>query len=260
MNSATRETQKTKPRVIAAIPCLNEGQFISDIVTRARKYVDVVIVIDDGSTDNTAESAEKAGAKVIKHEARQGAGAATRTAFEAAKEYNSDVLVTLDGDGQHNPDEIPQVLAPILRGEADLVIGSRFLQSNLGQSQSVSTNLKNVPKYRKFGIDVITWLYNFGSKVKVSDSQSCFRAHSRRLIEAINITENGFGFSVQVLIQARRKNFVIREVPVSCIYHLQGSSLNPVVHGLGVAWGVVKIRLRNELLTPKRRNKNESKE
>jgi glycosyltransferase involved in cell wall biosynthesis len=168
--------------------------------------------------------------------------------------------VTLDGDGQHNPDEIPQVLAPILRGEADLVIGSRFLQPNLNQSQPVSNSLKHVPKYRKFGIDVITWLYNFGSKVKVSDSQSCFRAHSRRVIEAINITENGFSFSVQVLIQARRKNFVIREVPVSCIYHLQGSSLNPVAHGLGVAWGVVKLRLRNELLAPKRRNKDELKE
>jgi len=246
---------KAHPKIIAAIPCLNEEQFIGDIVTRARAFADMVIVIDDGSTDNTAEAAEKAGAKVIKHKARRGAGVATRSAFEAAKKYDADVLVTLDGDGQHNPDEIPQVLAPILRGEADLVIGSRFLQPNLNQSQPISTSLKHVPKYRKFGIDVITRLYNFGSKVKVSDSQSCFRAHSRRLIEAINITENGFGFSVQVLIQARRKNFVIREVPVSCIYHLQGSSLNPVAHGLGVAWGVVKLRLRNELLAPKRRNK-----
>jgi glycosyltransferase involved in cell wall biosynthesis len=249
LNKPSKRT-KHKHKIFAVIPCLNEGQFISDIVTRARKYADVVIVIDDGSTDNTAEAAEKAGAKVIKHKARRGAGVATRSAFEAAKKYNADVLVTLDGDGQHNPDEIPQVLAPILRGEADLVIGSRFLLKNV----------KKAPKYRKFGIDVITWLYNFGSKVKVSDSQSCFRAHSRRLIEAINITENGFGFSVQVLIQARRKNFVIREVPVSCIYHLQGSSLNPVAHGLGVAWGVVKLRLRNELLTPKRRNKDELKE
>lgn len=253
MPQSDKTIKRTKPKVIAAIPCLNEEQFIGDIVTRARAFADMVIVIDDGSTDNTAESAEKAGARVIKHEARRGAGAATRTAFEVAKEYNADVLVTLDGDGQHNPDEINQVLAPILRGEADLVIGSRFLQPKPRQSQAVSSNLKNVPKYRKFGIDVITWLYNFGSNVKVSDSQSCFRAHSRRLIEAINITENGFTFSVQVLVQVRRKSFVIKEVPVSCIYHLQGSSLNPVVHGLVVAWGVVKMRFRNELLTSKRR-------
>lgn len=231
---------------MAVIPCLNEGQFISDIVTRARKYADRVIVIDDGSTDNTAEAAEKAGAKVIKHGVRRGAGAATRSAFEAAKEYEADILVTLDGDGQHNPDEITQVLAPILNGEADLVIGSRFLQPDFIKA----------PRYRKFGIDVITWLYNFGSKVKVSDSQSCFRAHSRRLIEAVEITEDGFVFSVQVLIQARRKNFVIREVPVSCIYHLDGSSLNPVAHGLGVAWGVIKLRSRVDEPAAKRRNKN----
>jgi len=240
---------KSHPKIIAAIPCLNEDRFIGDIVTRARIYVDRVIVIDDGSTDNTSEVAKAAGAEVIRHKRRRGAGAATRTAFEAAKANNADILITLDGDGQHNPDEIPQVLAPILSNEADLVIGSRFLQSNLNQSQLISSNLIQVPKYRKFGIDVITWLYNFGSKVKVSDSQSCFRAHSKKLLEAINITENGFGFSIQVLIQARRKNFVITEVPISCIYHSEGSSLNPIAHGLGVAFVVLRLRIKNHLIS-----------
>jgi glycosyltransferase involved in cell wall biosynthesis len=243
-----------KPKIIAAIPCLNEEQFIGDIVARARRHVDTVIVIDDGSTDNTSEAARAAGAEVIRHEKRQGAGAATRSAFEVTKARDADVLITLDGDGQHNPDEIPQVLAPIFNGEADLVIGSRFLQSTR------QTQRANIRRYRKFGINIINWLYNLGAKKKVSDSQSCFRAHSRRLLEAINITENGFGFSVEVLIQARRNNFVIREMPISCVYHSQGSSLNPIVHGLGVAWGVVKLRFRNELLTPKRRNKDELKE
>lgn len=249
MTHLDKRNKRTKQKILAVIPCLNEGPFISDIVTRARKYADVVIVIDDGSTDDTAEAAEKAGAKIVKHKARRGAGAATRSAFEAAKEYDADVLVTLDGDGQHNPDEIPQVLGPILRGEADLVIGSRFIKPDN----------KRAPKYRKFGIDVITWLFNLGSKVKVSDSQSCFRAHSRRLIESVKITEDGFGFSVQVLIQARRKDLVIREEPISCIYHLQGSSLNPVAHGLGVAWGVIKLRSRADRLTSKVRNKDELK-
>jgi glycosyltransferase involved in cell wall biosynthesis len=233
MNSITQKTPKTKIKIIAAIPCFNEEQFIGNIVSKARKYVDEVIVVDDGSTDKTEQAASKAGAKVVAHKKRQGAGAATRSAFEAAKKYNADVLITLDGDGQHNPDEIPQILAPILVGKADLVIGSRFLRQNL----------QKPPKYRKFGIDVITWLYNVGSRYKVSDSQSCFRAYTRRLIDSVNLTENGFGFSVQALIQARRKGFIIKETPISCIYHSNGSTINPVSHGLGVAWSVIKLRL-----------------
>jgi glycosyltransferase involved in cell wall biosynthesis len=229
------KTRRSTAKSIAVIPCFNEENFIGDIVTRARKYVDTVVVIDDGSTDNTSEVAKAAGAEVIRHERRRGAGAATKSGFEAAKTNNADILVTLDGDGQHNPDEIPQVLAPVLRGEADLVIGSRFLLQNI----------KKVPKYRKFGINIITWLYNLGSKKRVSDSQSCFRAYSRKSLEAVTITENGFSFSVEVLIQARKKGFVITEVPTSCVYHSQGSTINPLTHGLGVAWNVVKHRLKS---------------
>jgi glycosyltransferase involved in cell wall biosynthesis len=229
------KTRRSTAKIIAVIPCFNEGIFIGDIVTRARIYADKVIVIDDGSTDNTSEVAKAAGAEVIRHERRRGAGAATKSGFEAAKTNNADILVTLDGDGQHDPDEIPQVLAPILSCKADLVIGSRFLLQNI----------KKVPKYRKFGIDIITWLYNLGSKKKVSDSQSCFRAYSRKSLEAVTITENGFGFSVEVLIQARNKGFVITEVPTSCVYHSQGSTINPLTHGLGVAWNVVKHRLKS---------------
>lgn len=251
----TLQTQKTQgtlaagPKVLAASPCFNEQNFIGDVVTRARKYVDKVIVIDDGSTDDTAEVAHAAGAEVIRHEARKGAGAATRTGFQAAKRSSADILVTLDGDGQHNPDDIPRLLAPILNNEADLVIGSRFLQPTQQTLRTQGTPQTPIPRYRKFGINVITWLYNLGSEVKVSDSQSCFRAHSRRLIDAINITEDGFGFSVQVLIQARRKGFAIKEVPISCLYHPQGSSLNPVVHGLGVALTVIKLRLLRRITT-----------
>lgn len=241
--SVSTNYHKSPVKIISAIPCLNEEQFIADIVTRTRKYVDKVIVIDDGSTDRTSEIARAAGAEVIRHEKRKGAGAATKSGFQAARANGADILVTLDGDGQHNPDEIPNLISPILKNKADLVIGSRFLpptQQTLSTQQTQQTNIRH---YRKFGIDVITWLYNFGSKSKISDSQSCFRAHSRKLLDTIDITENGFGFSVEVLVKARKKGLTIAEVPISCLYHSQGSSLNPIAHGLGVAADVIKHRL-----------------
>ena len=120
-------SQETRPKVIAAIPCFNTEPFIADVVFKAKRYVDQVIVIDDGSHDNTAEAARAAGALVINHGANRGYGEAIKSCFEAAEANAAEILVILDGDGQHKPDEIPLLLAPILKGEADLIIGSRFL-------------------------------------------------------------------------------------------------------------------------------------
>jgi glycosyltransferase involved in cell wall biosynthesis len=223
-------------KIIAVIPCLDEENFIADVVSRAIVHVDHVLVIDDGSTDATAEVAQKAGAEVISHATRKGAGAATRTGFEAALKQRADIVVTLDGDGQHNPAEIPALLSPILEGKADLVIGSRFLCDT------------KIPLHRKFGIDIITRLYNVGHKEKIADGQSGFRAYSRKTLEAIKITYSGFGFSIQSLVQPRKNNLRITEIPISCIYHGAGSTLDPLTHGLSVAWAVVQIRIKEELL------------
>ena len=117
-------TQLTHPKIVAAIPCFNAEHFIADVVSKAKKYVDGVIVIDDGSHDGTAEVARAAGALVVNHGTNRGYGEAIKSCFETAKANAADVLVILDGDGQHKPDEIPLLLAPILKGEADLIIGS----------------------------------------------------------------------------------------------------------------------------------------
>ncbi len=222
-------------KVVAIIPCLNEERFIGDVVARAIQHVDKVIVVDDGSSDNTAKAASLSGAEVISHGTRQGAGSATRTGFNAALKYGAEIVVSLDGDGQHNPDEIPAVVQPVLAGKADLVIGSRFLCT------------ADVPVHRKFGIDAITWLYNVGHKEKIVDGQSGFRAYSRKALEVIKITYPGFGFSIQTLVQPRKNKLKITEVPVSCIYHDAGSTQDPISHGLGVAWAVIKIRMKEEL-------------
>ena len=226
-----RYLQGQSPLIVAAIPCYNEARFVGDVVRRTLEHVDTVVVVDDGSTDGTAEAARAAGAQVIRHPTNLGPGAAARSCLQAALDMQVDVLITLDGDGQHSPDEIPQVIAPILAGEADLVIGSRFLG-----------RYNNVARYRRFGIDVITFLYNFGASTKITDGQSCFRAYNRRALESLNITEPGFGFSVETLVQARSAGLRIREASISCTYHEESHSMNPVMHGVGVALMVVKHR------------------
>jgi glycosyltransferase involved in cell wall biosynthesis len=263
--------QRPLPKVVAAIPCFNTEHFIGDVVSKTRKYVDQVIVINDGSRDATTEVARSAGASVLTHGTNRGYGRSIKSCFNAAKANDADILVILDGDGQHNPDEIPQLLAPILNGEADLVNGSRFLQppqrkdAKLRNPQSraripdspprpgnhqppeADNQQTTIPQYRQLGINIITFLYNFGAKTKISDAQSGFRAYSRRLLNAISLTDEGMGISVEVIIEARRRDFTIKEVPISCSYHPGGSTHNPFTHGLGVAMAVVKLRLRSWL-------------
>ena len=226
-----RPRQPSRPKVIAAIPCYNEERFVGQVVCKAKRYVDQVIVIDDGSRDGTSQAARAAGALIVDHGVNKGYGESVKSCFGVAKANQADVLVIFDGDGQHNPDELPHILAPILNGRADMVIGSRFLGG-----------VSSVPRYRKFGINVITWLFNVGSSVKVSDAQSGFRAYSRSILDTISLTEKGMGISVEVLVKVRGKGFTIQEVPISCSYYRKSSTLNPVRHGVGVALTVVKLR------------------
>jgi glycosyltransferase involved in cell wall biosynthesis len=177
--------------------------------------------------------AERAGALVIRHKVNQRYGGAINTCFEVARQMNSEVLVTIDGDGQHDAGDIPSVLAPIQAGEADIVIGSRFLDK-----------ANRVPLYRKFGIGVITLLCNIGCKTKVSDAQSGFRAYSWKAIRALgNLKDNDMAISVEMLIKARRKCLKVVEVPISVQYHAESSTQNPIRHGLSVALATVQYRL-----------------
>ena len=229
-------SQANSSKIIAAIPCFNTESSIKDVVLRAKKYVDQIVVVDDGSHDSTAEVARAAGALVVNHRANRGYGEAIKSCFEAARANGTDVLVILDGDGQNNPDNIPQVLKPVLTGEADLVIGSRFL-----------THECNIPKYRRFGIGVITFLWNFGCKVQVSDSQSGFRVYSRKIFETFLLSEKGMSSSIETIEDARRMGAVIKEVPISCIYVSSTLNLKAIRHGLSVALSVIRIRLRSDL-------------
>jgi glycosyltransferase involved in cell wall biosynthesis len=228
-------TPNSKLKIIVAIPCFNTQNHIAEVVSKTKKYVDEVVVVDDGSTDKTAEIAIKAGAKVLKHKKNKGYGGAMSSCFETGRSLNTDILVIIDGDGQHNPDDIPRLLSPIILGQADLVIGSRFVDKK-----------QKIPGYRKFGIGVITLLWNFGSKTKVSDTQSGFRAYNKKMFQDTLISENGMGSSIEILEILRKKNPKISEVPITCKYENINSHLTnrAIVHGIGVAFAVIKIRFK----------------
>jgi glycosyltransferase involved in cell wall biosynthesis len=148
--------------VIAAIPALDEENTIAKVVIKSMMYVDRVIVCDDGSEDMTGEIAERLGAEVIRHNRNMGYGAALASLFGRAREIGADVMVTLDADMQHNPEDIPRLVKPILDGEADIVVGSRLL----GEGH------KDIPKGRMFGIKAITRLANAASYRELTDAQS----------------------------------------------------------------------------------------
>jgi glycosyltransferase involved in cell wall biosynthesis len=173
---------------IACIPAFNEEKTIAKVILQTQKYVDKVIVCDDGSTDMTAEIAEKLGAVVVRHSRNLGYGAALNTLFREAVKLNPSCIVTIDADGQHNPSDIPKLVEPIVRGEADIVIGSRFLSSK-----------DNTPKYRRLGIKVITGIARKISYPQITDAQSGFRAYSRRAVEELGLTELEWGYQQKYL-------------------------------------------------------------
>jgi glycosyltransferase involved in cell wall biosynthesis len=234
-----------KPRILVCIPAYNEASSIADIIKRASNYASEVVVYDDGSSDTTAEIADAAGASVIRNSKNKGYGVAIRRLFEVAAEKNADVMVTLDSDGQHNPDEIPRVVAPILDGKADLVIGSRFIHD--GNSPQVQQN--KIPTYRNLGIKTITRLTQSASYKQISDAQSGFRAYGKYAISSINLFEDGMAVSSEIILRAREKNLQIKEVPVSVDYDIQDRSThNPLSHGVGVLYSIIQfISLRHPL-------------
>ncbi len=216
-------------RTLAAIPAYDEDVAIGSMVLRCSAHVDEVLVVDDGSGDRTAQVAKKAGAVVYKHERNEGKGAAIQSALHYAQLNGFDAMVLMDGDGQHDPDEIPALLEPILRGESDLVCGLR------------SPRATDMPLHRRMGKRVLDYLTALGSAGTLTDSQCGFRALSRLAIGALRLEERDFGVESEMLIEAREKGLRIMEVPVRVRYDVDGSTKGPVTHGLGVVDRVLKI-------------------
>ncbi len=216
------------PNVVVAIPCLNEARNIGSLVIQAQRVATTVIVVDDGSADDTAFIAERAGARVIRHEFNQGKGAALNSAFSAALKLDATVLVLIDGDGQHRPADIPRIIAPVIDGEADIVVGSR------------QRNREGIPTVRRVGQDAITMATTIGSGTHISDSQSGFRAFSRRAIESMTFSARGFAVESEMQFLARDRGLRVTEVPIDPIYE-DPPRRNVFRHGLIVLDGLMRL-------------------
>lgn len=222
--------------VAVLLPAYNEEVAIASMILLSSKYAKEVIVIDDGSTDRTKEVSELAGATVLSHNTNKGKGVALKTGFDYAKDF--DIIVTIDADGQHNPSEIPQLIQPILDGEADLVNGSRYINGH-----ETST-----PKYRRVGQTVLDTATNLASGVKITDSQSGFRAFSSKCVDCFNFDPEGFGIESDMLIEASNNNLKIKEVEISVRYDVNTTTDNPIVQGLSVLLRILELMRFNRPL------------
>ncbi|CAN5808080.1 glycosyltransferase family 2 protein [soil metagenome] len=219
--------------IVICIPAYNEEKNIEDIIMQSKSFATEVIVYDDGSTDKTAEIANRCGAFVISSPRNKGYGKALNILFQTATLNNADIVVTIDSDGQHDPNQIPLILKPLLENRADIVIGSRFLDK---------TDSERVPRYRSFGIKAITKVTQAGCYEKITDAQSGYRAYNSRALSKLRLSENGMAISTEILLRADEHSLRIVEIPISIRYDVgNGSTHNSLIHGLRVITHVIQF-------------------
>jgi glycosyltransferase involved in cell wall biosynthesis len=232
---SSNEELKRKPLVIVCIPAYNEDKAIASVIMKAQAHADLVMVGDDGSTDHTVEIARKMGADVFRNPQNMGKGATLKMLMDYAREMNPSVLVTIDGDGQHDPDEIPRLVEPVLKNEADVVVGSRY----------VAGAWMDAPRYRRFGLRIINALTRPDTEAGgVKDTQSGFRAYSVRALGVLQWCEStGFGIEEEQLAKAAQHKLRIVEVPISVRYNgvSNPSTKTPVRHGMELVRGALRI-------------------
>lgn len=221
MHQARSVPAAVERSIVVAIPAHNEDRFIGSLVLKLRARDRQVLVVDDGSTDATAELAEAAGATVIRHAGNMGKTAAVKTAFEQGRLMDVDALVLLDGDSQHDPSDVDRLVAPILDGTADMVVGSRFVGV-----RSV------IPRWRVAGQHALTLATNLGSGMRLSDTESGYRAFSRRALAEMRFNSQGFGIEPATQFQAKQRGWKVLEVPIRVHYETP-MKRNPIGHGIG---------------------------
>jgi glycosyltransferase involved in cell wall biosynthesis len=204
------------PKILALIPAYNEAAHIAEVVTGARVYLPV-LVVDDGSADDTAARAEGADAIILRQTPNQGKGAALTAGFRWALDAGYEAAVTLDADGQHDSAEIPNFLDAHARRGADLIIGARDFQ--------------HMPPVRRLSNTVGRWVFSWAIGQRIRDNQSGYRLVSRRLLEAIlDSNEAGFEFEVEMIVVCIQRGFILDWVSIRTIYAGETSHIRPWRH------------------------------
>lgn len=231
----------SSPAITAVIPAYNEERTITQVIKDALKHVKEVLVVDDGSWDATSAKAISAGARVIRIPRNSGKGNALSIGLTTAVLNGGEIVVCLDADGQHDPEDIPRIVKPIIEGRADMVIGSRFLDAH---------SRDTIPAYRRIGQGVLTIATNLGSTIKITDSQSGFRAFRGDVVGGFDYSAEGMGIESYMVRNAVNRNLRIQEVPVVARYEgLETSTMNPGSHGMRVLSSILKsVRSEHPLL------------
>lgn len=220
------------------IPAYNEeeniGKVIDSIGKHASRYINEIIVIDDGSTDNTAKVAKLAGATVLKHKQNRGVGAAIRTGIEYARARNYDACVVIGGDGQDDPSEIFKLIQPILKDGYDLIQGSRYLGNSV-----------NMPLFRKLTTKLFTKTLNTVCNFPYTDASNGFRAFKTNIFEEIDIWKDGldrYELEPYILIKAVKARFKVKEVPITKFFPKETSysKMKPFLDWFNIAKPIIR--------------------
>ncbi|MCA1808168.1 MAG: glycosyltransferase family 2 protein [Kiritimatiellia bacterium] len=210
------EEQRSQQKFCVIVPAYLEAGRIGKVVTDIKRHARDVVVIDDGSTDGTAEEAAAAGAHVIRHPENRGKGAALDTGFVYAREHNFDYLITMDADGQHDPDDIPTFVEAYQRTGITVLVGNRMDKTD------------NMPLVRRWTNRIMSWYLSRAMRQYVPDSQCGFRLYRCDQTPYIATESTRYAAESEILLHVAARGIRIDSVPIAVIYHDEKSKISPV--------------------------------
>jgi glycosyltransferase involved in cell wall biosynthesis len=243
-----------RPKVIAVLPAMNAAKTLERTVKAIpRDFVDEVILVDDHSTDETRELARALPIHLVWHPHNAGYGANQKTCYLEALQRDADIVVMLHPDGQYEPELIPSLCAPILAGEAELVLGSRFAEPGMALAQGM-------PRWKYLVNRALTRVENRIMGTELSEAHTGYRAYSRRFLLTVPFLRNAndFSFDSEILMQAAAFGLPIAEVPARGRYFDDASSVGPragAVYGVKTLWAAARLFLHRTRLLPSRKFK-----